>query len=191
VTSDKHSCRDLDNLLSALRMASGRGLLFDNQCTMNVPMDTSNKTVNRVAVRAEFESLVPEGLIYDPGKPAPRNLLVIAPEEKRKILYEAGAFARGQETTKGSALYDVTALVEAGELSLIFVIHRRIDYQLRARWKTLIRQRNLELACGPAATPDRTSGLSSKRVRAILLGAIEYWRRRHMADFADSKDQGR
>lgn len=98
--------------------------------------------------RRLFTQTFAEGVLYAPDEPLPPLFDRLSSRDKRTILSDAAHFATALEPHGRRSRFEVTALCEAGELRLLFLVDRRADRQARARWNRRIRRLNLEAALG-------------------------------------------
>jgi hypothetical protein len=105
-------------------------------------------TLNVDQVTRSFVALCPGGVVYFPDRSAPAFFDDLPPRERRSIMADAVGFARELRGNARPSKFDVTALSVAGDLRLIFVVERRFDRQARDRWRSLIKQLNVDAALG-------------------------------------------
>jgi hypothetical protein len=103
----------------------------------------------------EFAEIFPEGACYDPEQPAPQLFRGLASRERRSILFEALRFGRDFRPSARSSRFEVTALCEAGNLRLLFVVDRRAPERLRARWRARVERAHLQQAVAPRVAARR------------------------------------
>jgi hypothetical protein len=135
---------------AALRSSAAVGLLGRSLATMTnrgaPPLDVDE-------LRAVFGRMFTSGIVYAPDEPIPARLDALPSEDKRAAVADAAAFARELRLDRPRSKFHTTALCEAGELRLIFLVSRRAPRRLRDRWETLISRRNLQGAMA-LAEPD-------------------------------------
>jgi hypothetical protein len=133
---------------SGLRQTGMRALETATDRKLLAPLSTILGRSPRIPVsleeaRREFKCLIPQGLIYDPSQPIPEALKDMESQERRRILYAAGAYLRMLEPWSPGSRYEVTALSAQGELSLVFIADRRAGRKARRQWLARVREYNI------------------------------------------------
>jgi len=128
---------------SALGEAAARGFFGPELDTAAV---LAMKPLTVEEVEREFRRWEPEGIVFDPARPAPASLRTLGPSERRGVLLEALSFVSGTRPFPIRTPFHVTAFAQEGGLRLIFLLDRKKPQALKAGWESLLRRLNLEAA---------------------------------------------
>ena len=89
--------------------------------------------------------------MYDPAAARPAGLGSVSSVERREIMYAAVQYARYLFRCPRGGKFDVTALLDRGDIRFIFVVNRAEHRILRRVWRSFINAANLGLAIGHLA----------------------------------------
>ncbi|HEV2695792.1 MAG TPA: hypothetical protein VG347_23085 [Verrucomicrobiae bacterium] len=130
---------------SALREARAHGFLGNDVRRDHLGLEAASPA----RARAAFLKLFPEGHVWAPGGPV-GGLADLSPKQTRELVGDAVVFARDFYPNVRNSGSEVTALCDGHKLQLVFVTGRGGDLALRARWRSLVRNLNLNGATGLA-----------------------------------------
>ena len=133
----------LDSGAEALRHAEGRGLIGSVNRAKGLPGLVGGR-LN--VVKEMFRDLLPEGTLYEPAAREDHVLRGLSPGERRQIMYGAVYYSRNLFRPIRSGRYDVTALLERGDVRLLFIVDKSVHRKRRSVWRSLINEINVSIA---------------------------------------------
>ncbi|MBW2421811.1 MAG: hypothetical protein JRH19_24955 [Deltaproteobacteria bacterium] len=138
---------------AAVASAARQGLLGRELASAPVTSGDDDATGEGCAVEAlkgAFAELFPEGACFEPTQPASTFFRSLSSKERRSILFDALRFSRDLRPSNLRSGFDVTALCEAGDLRLLFVLPRRTSVGRLSNWRRRVMEANLATALSAA-----------------------------------------
>ncbi len=122
-------------------------------------------------LKKRFLTLVPGGVVFEPGKAAPASAARLSRGDRQEIMRTAIRYARNLFDPSGRSKYDVSALCNDGAIRLVFTARRAVSKIRRLRWRRFIEAVNLRSSVRSNIV-DTGEGRSTMRHKRIVGWAV-------------------